>query len=71
MSYRHASRPAVQSFPESPECDNHRLRLEDACRRLASYQSRIGEAFAFEAELEMKREQLADLEADLAASSRE
>jgi N12 class adenine-specific DNA methylase/adenine-specific DNA methylase len=51
------------------EQDNYRCRLEDARRRVASYQPRIGETFAFEAELELKREQLADLEADLAAST--
>ncbi|SDG98295.1 helicase-related protein [Pelagibacterium luteolum] len=51
------------------EQDNYRCRLEDARRRLASYRPRIGETFAFEAELELKREQLADLEADLAAST--
>jgi hypothetical protein len=48
------------------EQDNYRRRLEDSRRRLASYQPRIGEAFAFEAELELKRGQLVDLEADLA-----
>ena len=51
------------------EQDNYRRRQEDARRRVASYQPRIGEAFAFEAELELKREQLAHLEADLAAST--
>ncbi|GLS41725.1 lactate dehydrogenase [Mesorhizobium tianshanense] len=51
------------------EQDNYRCRLEDARRRLASYQPRIGEAFAFKAELQLKREQLADLEADLAAGA--
>ena len=51
------------------EQDDYRRRREDASRRLASYRPRIGEAFAFEAELELKREQLVDLEADLATST--
>jgi hypothetical protein len=51
------------------EQDDYRRRREDASRRLASYRPRIGEAFAFEAELERKREQLVDLEADLATST--
>jgi hypothetical protein len=51
------------------EQDNYRRRLEDVRRRLASYRPRIVEAFAFEAELELKREELADRKADLAAST--
>ena len=51
------------------EQDSYRCRLVDARRRLASYQPRIGEAFAFEAELELKRQELAHLEADLAAGT--
>lgn len=51
------------------EQDNYSCRREDARRRLASYQLRIGETYALEAELELKREQLADLESDLAAST--
>jgi N12 class adenine-specific DNA methylase/adenine-specific DNA methylase len=58
---------ALSNFED--EQDNYRRRLEDARRRVASYQPRIGETFAFEAELELKRQQLADLEADLAAST--
>jgi hypothetical protein len=34
-----------------------------------SYQSRAGEEFAFAAELEMKREQLAEIDADLASDT--
>ncbi|KAA3448179.1 lactate dehydrogenase [Mesorhizobium sp. SARCC-RB16n] len=48
------------------EQENYRLRLDDARKRLASYRPRVGEAFAFEAELKMKLEQLAKVDADLA-----
>ncbi len=41
--------------------------LDDAERRLASYQSRQGGEFGFEDELVDKRRQLAEIEADLAA----
>ena len=44
----------------------YRQRLADAERRLASYRARQGEAFAFAGELEDKRRQLAEIEADLA-----
>lgn len=44
----------------------HRFRLDDANRRLASYRSRTGGAFGFEDELADKRCQLAAIEADLA-----
>ena len=44
----------------------HRFRLDDANRRLASYQSRTGGDFGFEEELAGKRRQLAAIEADLA-----
>ncbi|MBR1090752.1 N-6 DNA methylase [Bradyrhizobium manausense] len=47
---------------------NHRRRLAEAERRLASYRGRVGEAFAFAAELDLKRAQLAEVEANLAAS---
>ena len=47
---------------------SYRHRLEDAQRRLSSYQPRIGEDFAFKAELELKLEQLAEIEKDLAAT---
>jgi hypothetical protein len=40
----------------------------DARKRLATYGARVGEAFAFDAELEFKRVELATIEADLAAS---
>ncbi|ERF82150.1 helicase-related protein [Bradyrhizobium sp.] len=53
------------------EQENHRRRLAEAERRLASYRGRVGEAYAFAAELNLKRAQLADVEADLAASSDE
>jgi hypothetical protein len=48
------------------EQDSCRCRLEDARRRLASYQPRIGEAFAFAGELTEKRRQLEQLEQALA-----
>lgn len=50
------------------EQEGYRQRLSDARFRLASYQAREGGAFAFteELELEMKRTQLAEIEADLA-----
>ena len=44
----------------------YRFRLDDAKRRLASYQSRQGGEFGFEVELAEKRRQLAEIEADLA-----
>jgi N12 class adenine-specific DNA methylase/adenine-specific DNA methylase len=53
------------------EQENHRRRLAEAERRLASYRGRVGEAFAFAAELDLKRAQLAEVEADLAASGEE
>lgn len=46
----------------------YRNRLSDAERRLASYRPRLGEAFAFGAELALKRDELADIERDLAAT---
>lgn len=49
------------------EQENCRRRLAGAQKRLASYRPRVGEAFAFEAELKLKREQLAEIEADLAS----
>ncbi|TCQ01783.1 N12 class adenine-specific DNA methylase [Rhizobium sp. PP-F2F-G36] len=48
------------------EREGHRSRLGDAERRLASYRTRIGEVFAYAAELKMKREQLAEVETSLA-----
>lgn len=44
----------------------HRFRLDDANRRLASYRSRTGGDFSFEDELADKRRQLAAIEGDLA-----
>lgn len=51
------------------ERDNYARRLEDASRRLAAYQPRVGEAFALAAELKLKRQLLAEIEADLAAET--
>jgi hypothetical protein len=50
------------------EQENYRRRLAEARRRLATYGARIGETFAFDAELALKRGELATIEADLAAS---
>ncbi|MBX9462820.1 MAG: lactate dehydrogenase [Aquamicrobium sp.] len=48
------------------ERSQYRFRLDDAKRRLASYQSRQGGEFGFEDELAEKRRQLETIEADLA-----
>src|SRR6202043_2031804 len=48
------------------EQENYRRRLFDAERRLASYRARVGEAFAFGAELDLKRAELAEIRVDLA-----
>lgn len=48
------------------EQERYRQRLADARRRLASYQARDGGEFAFAGELEAKRRQLMEIEADLA-----
>ena len=48
------------------ERSQYRFRLDDAKRRRASYQSRQGGEFGFEDELAEKRQQLAEIEADLA-----
>ncbi len=46
----------------------YRNRLNDARRRLATYGARVGETFAFEAELDLKHDELAAIEAELAVS---
>jgi hypothetical protein len=51
------------------EQERFRQRLTDARRRLSSYRSRDGGAFAFAEELAEKRRQLAAIEADLAADT--
>ncbi|NTJ11730.1 helicase-related protein [Rhizobium lusitanum] len=53
------------------EQENHRIRLVDAKRRLASYTPRLGERFSLEAELELKLSQLDEIERDLAATADE
>jgi N12 class adenine-specific DNA methylase/adenine-specific DNA methylase len=58
---------ALSGFDEEQE--RYRQRLADARRRLASYRSRDGGAFAFGEELAEKRRQLAAIEADLAADT--
>ncbi len=45
----------------------HRRRVSEARARLPGYQRRVGEAFDLQAELDAKRDELAALEADLAA----
>ena len=54
----------LSSFED--ERSQYRFRLDDAKRRLASYQSRQGGEFGFEKELADKRRQLDAIEADLA-----
>ncbi|MBR1231668.1 helicase-related protein [Bradyrhizobium sp. AUGA SZCCT0182] len=48
------------------EQDAYRHRLADARKRLDTYGTRVGEAFAFDAELGLKRAELAKIEVDLA-----
>jgi hypothetical protein len=48
------------------ERSQYRFRLDDAKRRLASYQSRQGGEFGFEEELADKRRQLDEIEKNLA-----
>ncbi|OYZ79307.1 MAG: lactate dehydrogenase [Rhizobiales bacterium 24-66-13] len=55
---------ALSGFEEEQEA--YRQRLTNARRGLASYQAREGGVFAFTDELEMKRAQLTEIEADLA-----
>jgi len=49
------------------ERTEQRRRLVKAEQRLPGYRQRIGEAFAFQDELDAKETELATLEADLAA----
>ncbi|MGR9202177.1 helicase-related protein [Rhizobium leguminosarum] len=51
------------------EQENHRSRLADANRRLASYTPRLGERFSFESELQLKLAELEEIEKDLAATA--
>lgn len=60
---------ALSGFEQEQE--NHRSRLADAKRRLASYTPRLGERFSLEAELELKLAELDAVEKDLAASAEE
>lgn len=60
---------ALSGFEAEQEI--YRQRLADGERRLASYRPRLGEAFALEAELDLKREQLVEIERDLAATETE
>ncbi|MDF1631174.1 N-6 DNA methylase [Mycoplana sp. MJR14] len=59
---------ALDGFDE--ERERHRHRLEEAHRRLASYRSRQGGAFAFADELAEKRRQLRDIDQTLADDAR-
>lgn len=58
---------ALDGFDE--ERERYRHRLEEARRRLASYRSREGGAFAFADELAEKRRQLRDVDDALAAAA--
>lgn len=58
---------ALSNFDGEREAYRHRL--TEARKRLATYGARVGEAFAFDAELDLKRAELAALEAELAATS--
>jgi N12 class adenine-specific DNA methylase/adenine-specific DNA methylase len=51
------------------ERQDYRRRLIEGEKRLAAYQPRLGEAFAYDGELELKRGELAEIETSLAASS--
>jgi N12 class adenine-specific DNA methylase/adenine-specific DNA methylase len=53
------------------ELENYRRRLVDAQKRRATFSTRVGESFAFDAELDLKREELTAIEVDLAASGAE
>ena len=48
------------------EQETYRHRLADARKRFDTYGARVGEAFAFDAELGLKRAELAKIEVDLA-----
>ena len=50
------------------ELDEHRRRLADAKARLAGYEPRLGEVFPLQSELDAKLDQIAEIEADLAAT---
>ena len=58
---------ALDGFEE--EQRQYRRRLDEAGRRLNSYQSRIGGAFQFGEELCAKRTQLREIEEELSASA--
>jgi hypothetical protein len=51
------------------ELSAYEHRLVEAHRRLVAYEPRLGEAFPFAGELELKRAELAAIEADLAATT--
>jgi N12 class adenine-specific DNA methylase/adenine-specific DNA methylase len=51
------------------ERQDYRRRLIEGGKRLDAYRPRLGETFAFEGELELKRSELAEIEASLAESS--
>ena len=57
---------ALSNFEGEQEA--YRNRLTDARRRLVTYGARVGEAFSFEAELGLKHDELAAIEAELAVS---
>ena len=52
------------------ELQEQERKVEQAARRLAGYQDRLGQPFALQGELDGKLAQLAALEADLAATAK-
>ena len=51
-----------------PDLEEHRRRIADAKARLAGYEPRLGQAFPLQGELDDKLCQIAEIEADLAAT---
>jgi hypothetical protein len=51
-----------------PATEPLEARFVEAERRVASYRPRLGDGFAFEAELQLKRRLLGEIERDLAAT---
>ncbi len=49
----------------------HRRRVEEATHRIPAYEQRLGQPFAYAAELDAKEAELADIEESLAATSDE
>ena len=49
----------------------HRRRVEEATARIPAYEARLGQAFAYQAELDAKEAELADIENSLAKDTDE